>query len=333
MDGTSDPEKLHLLLGGDTMLGRRVNEAIRREGFTYPLEAIVATTRAADLFLVNLECAITPRKIEYSGPEKAFYFRADPVAADTLAYAGVDLVSLANNHALDADYDGLRDTLAILDEKEIFYVGAGTTIEAATRPAFLEAKGMRLGVLAYCDHQHDFAAGVDRPGIRYTDLSDPDTPARLAREVEALARQVDHVIVAFHWQHNWVPRVSSFYRSLARQLVEAGARIIWGHSPHHFQGVEWIGGSVVLYATGDLVEDYQLVPEFRNDRQLLFELLVSQQRVEQVRAYPLELKLSRTRAADAEARHWITERFSAMCGDLGSRVEQQGEWLGVLPGS
>ena len=332
MDGTPDPERLDLLFGGDTMLGRRVNEAIRREGFTYPLEAVVATTRAADLFLVNLECAITPRNVQYSGPEKAFYFRADPVAADTLTYAGVDLVSLANNHALDADYDGLRDTLAILDEKEILYVGAGATIEAATRPAFLEAKGMRLGVLAYCDHQRDFAARVDRPGICYADLFDPDTPARLAREVEALARQVDHVIVAFHWQANWVPCVSSFYRSLARQLVEAGARIIWGHSPHHFQGVEWIDGSVVLYATGDLVDDYRLVPEFRNDRQLLFQLLVSEQRVEQVRAYPLELKLARTRAADAEARQWITQRFRAMCGDLGSRVEQQGEWLGVLPG-
>ncbi len=330
-EGTPDPDKLHLLFGGDTMLGRRVNEAIRREGFTYPLEAVVATTRAADLFLVNLECAITPRDIQYSGPEKVFYFRADPVAAEVLTYAGVDLVSLANNHALDADYDGLRDTLQILDEKEILYVGAGVTREAAARPVFLEAKGMRLGVLAYCDHQRDFAAGIDRPGIRYVDLSDPDTITRLAREVEALARQVDHVIVAFHWQLNWVPRVSSFYRSLARRLVEAGARIVWGHSPHHFQGVEWIDGSVVLYATGGLVDDYRLVPEFRNDRQLLFQLLVSQQRVEQVRAYPLELKRSRTRAAAADARQWIAERFGQMCGDLGSRVEQQGQWLDVLP--
>ena len=332
MDGTPDPERLDLLFGGDTMLGRRVNEAIRREGFTYPLEAVVATTRAADLFLVNLECAITPRNVQYSGPEKAFYFRADPVAADTLTYAGVDLVSLANNHALDADYDGLRDTLAILDEKEILYVGAGTTIEAATRPAFLNAKGMRLGVLAYCDHQRDFAAGIDRPGIRFADLSDPDTPGRLAREVEALAARVDHVIVAFHWQYNWVPRVSTFYRSLARQLVEAGARIIWGHSPHHFQGVEWIDGSVVLYATGDLVEDYRLVPEFRNDRQLLFQVDVSREGIEQVRAYPFELALGRTHTACTEARQWIADRFGQMCGDLGSRVEQQGEWLGVLPG-
>ncbi len=331
-EGMPAPDNLHLLFGGDTMLGRRVNEAIRREGFTYPLEAVVATTRAADLFLVNLECAITPRTIQYSGPEKVFYFRADPVAAEVLAYAGVDLVSLANNHALDADYDGLRDTLKILDEKGILYVGAGATSEAAARPAFLEAKGMRLGVLAYCDHQHDFTAGIDRPGIRYADLSDPNTPGRLAREVEALAARVDHVIVAFHWQPNWVRRVSPFYRFLARQLVEAGARIVWGHSPHHFQGVEWIDGSVVLYATGGLVDDYRLVPEFRNDRQLLFQVDVSREGIEQVRAYPLELALGRTRTACTEARQWIADRFGQMCGDLGSRVEQHREWLDVLPG-
>lgn len=314
------------------MLGRGVNVVIRRKGATYPLEPLAATTRAADLFLVNLECAITPRDIWYSGPRKAFYFRADPAAADTLAHAGVDLVSLANNHALDADYDGLRDTLRLLDERAIRYVGAGETSEAAARPVFLEAKGARLGVLAYCDHQRDFAARADQPGIRYVDLSDADTPGHLAREVEALAARVDHVIVAFHWQHNWVERVKPLYRSLARQLVEAGARIIWGHSPHHFQGVEWIGDCVVLYATGDLVDDYKLVPDFRNDRQLLFQVVLSRAGVEQVRALPLELETGRTRTASGEARQWIVDRFGKMCGDVGSRVAQVDDWLDVLPG-
>ena len=332
MKDAQAPDILHLLFGGDTMLGRGVNKMIQSKGAAYPLESLGVITRAADLFLVNLECAITPRDLQYSGPEKAFYFRADPVAVETLAYAGVDLVSLANNHALDADYDGLRDTLQLLDEKAILYVGAGETTEEAARPVFLEAKGMRLGVLAYCDHQRDFAAREDRPGIRYVNLSDPDTPGTLAREVEALAARVDHVIVAFHWQANWVPQVSPMYRSLGRRLVEAGARIIWGHSPHHFQGVEWIDGSVVLYATGDLVDDYRLVPAFRNDRQLLFQVVVSREGVEQVRAHPLDLTFGRTRSAHDEVAQWIADHFGEMCGDLGSRVEQNGEWLDVLPG-
>ena len=333
MKNTQASENLRLLFGGDVMLGRRVNEVIHREGAAYPLEALASLTCAADLFLVNLECAISPRDLRYSGPEKAFYFRADPVAAETLRMAGVDLVSMANNHALDADYDGLRDTLAILDAYEIVRVGAGENIEAASRPAFLEAKGHRLGVLACCDHQRDFAARADQPGIRYVACENQAMLSQITREVEALARQTDHVIVAVHWQANWVPEVEPFYRATARQWVAAGARVVWGHSPHHFQGVEWIGDSVVLYATGDLVDDYRLKPAFRNDRQLLFQVILGDQGVERVCAYPLELSLGCTRAAAAEARHWIARRFEQMCGDLGSRVEQDDGWLRVLPGA
>ena len=102
--------------------------------------------------------------------------------------------------------------------------------------------------------------------------------------------------------------------------------------PIHFQGVEWFGQSVVLYATGDLVDDYRLVPDFRNDRQLVFEVVLSERGVEQVRAYPLELDLGRTCAAAAEARPWIARRFTKMCGELGSRVARDEAWLAVLPG-
>ena len=332
MASTQSPDKLRLLFGGDVMLGRRVNEMIHREGAAYPLAALASLTRAADLFLVNLECAISPRDLRYSGPEKAFYFRADPVAAETLRMAGVDLVSLANNHALDADYDGLRDTLAILDAYQIVCVGAGENLEAASRPAFLEAKGQRLGVVACCDHQRDFAARADQPGIRYLACENQRMISQITREIEALARQVDHVIVAVHWQANWVLEVAPFYRSLARLWVEAGARVVWGHSPHHFQGVEWIGDSAVLYATGDLVDDYRLKPDFRNDRQLLFQVILGDQGVEQVHALPLELRLGRTGTAAPEARQWIARRFEQMCGNLGSRVAHDEGWLRVLPG-
>ena len=331
MGNSGDELSLQLLLGGDTMLGRGVKEVIRRAGPAYPLELIAPLTRAADHFWVNLECAISPKDIRYSGPAKRFYFRADPLAAETLAYAGVDLVSLANNHALDADDEGLRDTLSILKEKGIKYVGAGENIITAGWPVVVEALGQRLGVLAYCDHQQDFAAGVDRPGIRYVDLTDPDTPDLLAAEVESLAPSVDHVVIAFHWQPNWAPHVAPNYRLLGQLLVEAGARVIWGHSPHHFQGVEWIDDSVILYATGDLVDDYALHPHFRNDRQLLFRVTLNKGGVEHVHTYPIKLEFARTRVATGEARQWIIRRFTEMCNEVGSHVEPQDEWLEVLP--
>lgn len=319
-----------LLLAGDAMLGRGVDRVIHRQGPAYPLEPLAPVTRAADLFFANLECAITPRTDLYSGPPKAFYFRAAPPAVQTLLSAGVDLVSLANNHALDADSAGLLDTLELLDQNGIACVGAGPDLNAAAQPAFLQSAGQRFGVLAYCDHQEDFTAAPHRPGIRYVDLGDPVISEALAAEVAALAPQVDHVIIAFHWMPNWVRTIPPFYRSLAHRLVSAGARVIWGHSPHHFLGVEWLGDSVVLYSSGGLVDDYALHAEFRNDRQILFQVTLDGNGARQVLAYPLKLEFGRTHPANREARRWIAARFTRLCAEVGSQVEAQNEWLQVL---
>lgn len=322
---------VRLLLGGDTMLGRNVDETIATRGISHPLDPLVDRTRAADLVFVNLECAITPHDTRYAGPKKAFYFCAAPHAVDVLQHAGVDLVSLANNHALDAGEQGLADTIDILDDAGIAHAGAGRTLAAASQPAFVEHEGVRIGVLAYCDHQADFAAGEEKPGIRYVDVEAPETGDVLADEVVALASDVDCLVVAMHWQPNWAPYIEPTYRSLARTLVDAGADVIWGHSPHHFQGVEWIGASAVLYSTGDLVDDYAVDPSYRNDRQLLFEVVLTQQRVERVRALPLELDVARTAPAGDEAREWIVRRFAQFCRQVGSRIEVDEPWIEVLP--
>jgi poly-gamma-glutamate synthesis protein (capsule biosynthesis protein) len=322
---------VRLFLGGDVMLGRGVADVIRRSGPGYPLAPLAPLTRAADLFFVNLECAITARRIRYSGPAKAFYFRADPAAAETLTGAGVDLAALANNHALDADEAGLQDTLDILDAKGIAHAGAGRDREAAAHPALLTSRGQRFGVVACCDHQADFAATDERPGIRYVDVADDAMTADLLRDVAALRATVDHPVVAFHWQPNWAPRVTEQYRGLGRALVEAGARIVWGHSPHHFQGVEWIGAGVVLYSTGDLLDDYAVDPDLRNDRQLLFEVTLDGTAVRTVRALPVELDFGHTRLAAPEAGAWIERRFREACAAVGSRVTRDGTWLEVHP--
>ncbi len=331
MVAMSDPRSPTILFGGDVMLGRGVNAMVRKEGPAHPFGPLHAVTRRADLFLANLECAIAPGRQRYSGPPKAFYFRADPVGVDVLTHAGVGLVSLANNHALDADRAGLRDTLALLDKCHIAHAGAGADLEAARCPAITVISGVRFGVLSCCDHQADFAAGQSRPGIWYLDLEEPAAQLPMLDAVEALAEQVDHVIVAVHWQPNWAPVVAEGYRRLARRLVEAGARVVWGHSPHHFQGVELIGDGVALYSTGDLVTDYAVDRAYRNDRQLLFEISLCDAVVTRVRAFPIELAYGQTRPAARAVRGWIESRFEDMCRQVGSRVVADHEWLEVLP--
>ena len=248
-----------------------------------------------------------------------------------LRRAGVGLCTLANNHALDAGPDGLLDTLRLLDAHGIAHAGAGTDLAAARAPAVLVVGGQRLGVLACCDHQADFAAGATQAGIDYLDLADPLQVEALVQRVRELAAQVDHAVVALHWQPNWVPSVSADYRALARRLVAAGARLVWGHSPHHFLGVEWLGQAVVLYSSGGLLDDYAVEPYFRNDRQLLFEITLVAGAVSRVRALPLELDFACTAPAQGETRQWIVDRFAAQCRMHGTVLSDDDRWLIVNP--
>lgn len=324
---------LRLLLGGDVMLGRGVAQMLDSPGPEYPFEALSTLRAHADLFFVNLECALSARPQRFAGAPKAFYFRAAPEAAWALDAAKVDLVTLANNHMLDADVAGLVDTLAILAQHGIASVGAGPDLAAASEVRVVECRGWRLGVLAACDHQADFAAAHDRPGIHYLDLEDPGARRLLVERVRADAPRFDHLIVSLHWLPNWVPSIPHAYRALAAELIDAGARVLWGHSPHHILGTQWWTSGVALYSTGDLIDDYALDLYFRNDRQLLYLLELGEGRVERVRGYPLRLRFGRAEPADADARRWIQAWLRDACRAVGSAVVDGDDGFEIRPGA
>lgn len=324
---------LRLLLGGDVMLGRLVAGVLDRQGAEYPFSALSGLVGAADLFFVNLECAITEQQQLFCGTPKAFYFCAGPNAVNVLTSAGVDLVSLANNHALDADVDGLNDTLATLKRHGIAYAGAGANLSEAAAVRAIDHEGLSLGVLAVCDHQEDFAASEARPGIHYLDLRDSQHRRRLVERVRIEALRFDHLIVSLHWLPNWVPAIPQAYRQLAHDLIDAGASVLWGHSPHHILGAEWWSGGVVLYSTGDLIDDYALDAAYRNDRQLLYLVELSAEGVDRVSAFPITLAIGRAQPADPEARQWIEDRLRTACQRLGSEVAvTEEDALEILPG-
>lgn len=316
----NDPGSLQLLLAGDVMLARAVSQVVREHGPDYPLGALEPLTRNADLVLANLECVLTARTETFAGAPKAFYFLADPAAGKVLASAGVDFVSLANNHTLDAGPEGLADTLAELDRLGIASAGAGVDLDAASAVRALDANGMKVGVLSVCDHQEDFAATDRRPGIHYLDLRDSGARRHLIDRVRSEAARFDHLIVSLHWLPNWVSSVPVANRALADELVGAGARVLWGHSPHHVLGTEWWPTGVTLYSTGDLLDDYAVDPVHRNDCQFVYVLDLVPGAVKRVRAFPILLGVGRVLRADEQARLWLEARLRAACQPLGSVV-------------
>jgi poly-gamma-glutamate synthesis protein (capsule biosynthesis protein) len=314
-----------VVFGGDVMLGRLVKEEILARGPAYPLGSIAPFMRAADLTIVNLECAITSRETVWEGEAKAFYFGAPPAAVESLVEAGVDLVSLANNHSLDFGRPGLVDTLALLRERGIAVAGAGRNVDEALTPAVVDRAGIRFGMAAFCDHQGDFAAGPDLPGIAFLDLD--DEPAARKRFQESIDRMrelgVEWPILSLHWGPNMVWKPSRRFVRLAHDAIDMGYAALFGHSAHIFHGIEVYKGRPIFYSTGDLVDDYAVDPEFENDRQLLFEVSLSGLTVRGISLRPVIIEDCRTAFAVGREFDRITRRAVALCADMDTLVRRE----------
>jgi len=318
-----------LALAGDTMLGRGVAEALTAGG-PEPLAAeVVEAAAEADLFVLNLECCISERGDRWPAAGKPFFFRAPPRAAEILAGAGVDCVTLANNHALDFGEPALLDTFEHLRAAGIGWAGAGPDLDAARAPARLTAGLDPLLVIALSDHPPDFAATPERAGVAFADLR-RGVPDWLVRAVSDAARSVP-VLVSPHWGPNMTPEPLAYVRRAAGALRATGATLVAGHSAHVFHGVE----PGVLYDLGDFVDDYAVDARLRNDLGLLFLVTVRDGRAVHLEGLPLKLEFCHTRLAAGEEAAWVGRRFRSACQALGTEVQWSGGRLvaSLEPGS
>jgi poly-gamma-glutamate capsule biosynthesis protein CapA/YwtB (metallophosphatase superfamily) len=300
-----------LALAGDTMLGRKVAERIAVEGPEgLVADEITALTRAADLFVLNLECCVSERGTPWPDPLKPFFFRAPPAATEVLKQLGVDCVTLANNHALDYGPEALLDTFEHLSSAGVDWVGAGRNLEEAQAPALLEANGLRLAVLGCSDHPREYAAQPDAPGIAYG-------LEWLAATIAGI--DADAVLVTPHWGPNMTVEPRRHVRRAAADLRAAGATLVAGHSAHVFHGV----GPGILFDLGDFLDDYAVDPELRNDLGLLFLVTLDEGGPRRVEVVPLKLDFCHTRLADGDDAAWIRRRFRAACAALGTEVVEE----------
>lgn len=242
----SDPRTLTMAFGGDVHFEDYLAPLARDP---HGLDELRSTLGAADLAMVNLETAITERGTKIG---KEFHFRAPATALDTIAGAGVDAVSMANNHGVDYGPVGLRDTLAAKEDSPIPVVGIGATEDEAFAPAYLKAKGLTVAVFGssqvYEMTLANWSAGPDKAGIA---SSMPTT--RLRRAVEAASRRADLVVVFLHWGTDYQSCPDQLSVQTAKVLEQAGADVIVGGHSHRVNGAGWLGRSYVHYGLGNFV--------------------------------------------------------------------------------
>lgn len=321
---------LTIAFAGDVMLGRGVDEALQSMRPEEPWGDLLPHLAAADLRIVNLECALTTHRQPWMhGRRKMFHFRAAPSAVHVLQAARIDACSLANNHILDFEEQGLRDTLRTLTVAGIQHAGAGINAEEAAKPALLEAQGKHprfVALLAFTDNEPDFAARANRPGTNYLEVSLAQDALDRVRDGIARARAMGAELVVFsnHWGANFVERPSPYFRSFAKRVIELGADVYYGHSAHIGQGIEIHQGKPILYDTGNFIDDYAVDPILRNDRSCLFKLAFEGTRLRRIELTPVSLEYARVALARGSEREAILSRMAALSAEFGTTFAPEG---------
>lgn len=252
---TPAPKPLTIAVAGDVHF-----EGVLRDRLDDPATALspaTATLAAADVAIVNLETSVgTGGRPD---PGKRYTFQAPPTAFTALAAAGIDVATMANNHALDFGRDPLPGTFDAIDaatvaDPPLAVVGVGRDADDAYRPARADVDGTIVATIGAtvadddptADPTGQWAATDDSPGT-----ADAIDPARLLRAVEEADRSADVVVVYMHWGVQGERCPSDAQRSMAADLVETGADIVVGSHTHRLQGDGRMGDGYVAYGLGN----------------------------------------------------------------------------------
>jgi hypothetical protein len=276
--GTYDPASAWTLFaGGDILLDRGVALAIQANGTDYPFDggtaeitglckdcspmgwdlpytkrtgnagAVRSLISGADLAIANFE---NPAPDRFSFHSSGTSFSANPAYIAGLKDAGIDWVSLANNHIGDQGRRGVLQTIANLDDHGIEHGGAGRNATEAHKATLIDVGGVTVGMLGYDQIAPGYNATDDAAGSARITEAALKVDVKAAREAGA-----DVVIVFPHWGIEYHAEPSAAQRRLGRAAINAGADMVIGNHPHWAEGMEVYRGKPIWYALGNLVFD------------------------------------------------------------------------------
>jgi poly-gamma-glutamate capsule biosynthesis protein CapA/YwtB (metallophosphatase superfamily) len=330
-----DSDVVTLLLGGDVMLGRGVDQILPHPGDPALRERCVDDARryvelaervngpiprpvdwrwawgdarailddlAPEVRLINLETTITAEG-EFAD-RKGFHYRMHPGNLPALTAIRPDVCTLANNHTLDFGRRGLADTFDALAAAGIHGIGAGADLETAQRLAVVAAHGEHRVVIGSVAMKssgvpESWAAHRDGPGVWL--IGDPSARGAaddVAAGVLTHKRTGDVAIVSVHWGPNWGYGVGLNETQFAHRLIDAGIDIVHGHSSHHPRPIEIYRGKPILYGCGDVINDYEGIGGYefyRPDLRLLYLISIDPGGGELAALRMLPLRLRRIR--------------------------------------
>lgn len=284
-----------LTLGGDIMLSREGKSIFSSQTETINpwIELqnqgilISADSDIPDFFFANLESPLG----EINSTPTDMNLCSDPEQVRVLIDGGVDLVSLANNHRDDCSLNGAATTQSLLTAQNIASAVMGSS------PTYLDIPKGKMAVIA----AEDVTGALDLPS--------------LLAEIRNAREEAQVVVVSMHWGNEYQHGADERQKSLAQQIADAGADVIWGHHPHVLQKMEWLESAdgrqvLVIYSLGNLLADQWMLEDAQQSA--LVRLSFSDTKIIEIEVIPLVMDRdtkSLQLLPTADSREDIIDRF------------------------
>ncbi len=310
--GALSTDGVSMVFGGDVIVGRSFSGIKDQNAL-----GLFRIFQDADASFVNLEQVMSSAPGS-PDPDMGTRIRADHNLLKDLKWAGVDGVSLANNHSMNFGTDGLLGTIRELDALGIKHGGGGANAEEAAAAGIVEAKGLKIGLIGLYSGTIGGAgmeqAGRARPGMFMLRAGEVDMGgvkivapvagdlAAMTRAIEATRAKADIVVVSvhMHWGSNtFKEEPADYHPMVARAAIDAGADLFVIHGPHVPRGVEAYKNGFIAYSLGNLFWDtsfwgpqqpaYALDDTFRS---IVVRALVRDKKISRLEVIPITIAKS-----------------------------------------
>lgn len=238
--------EINILFTGDFYPGRRIDSLVENRKFELIFNDLLEDFAKCNLFLTNMEAPITTHKnpITKTGPA----LKANPLTIEALKYAGINLVTLANNHIGDYGKKGLDDTFLALSKNNIEYIGAGSSYEEASKVLYKDFGGYKIGFINIAENEWSTTIGKSAG-------ANPLNPFRNYSIIQEAKRNVNYLFLIIHGGHELYHLPSPGTQDTYRFYIDAGVDAIIAHHPHYFSGYEIYKKAPIFYSLGNFIFD------------------------------------------------------------------------------
>jgi poly-gamma-glutamate synthesis protein (capsule biosynthesis protein) len=270
-------DEIVLTVGGDAIWNHKMSPADDAQ-----VQSLFEVFKSSDIAFLNFEQVLA----DHGYPQPKAIAKADPSMVSEFTRAGVNLVSIANNHMTDFGPSGIETTRRTLEANGIKFSGAGANVAQAVEPAVIEKKGLKVALLAFLvspTYPSIATAATDNtPGvapIHGAEIRQPDGKVvfapwevdlkRMEAAIAAARKVADVVMVSFHVHWGPLEEIDPTGKQLiAHTAIDAGADWVVGHGPHVVNGIEFYKGKPIVYSVGNFAfqfnqAEYDFFPDIK----------------------------------------------------------------------